>query len=188
MKHRVAGRQFGRNSGHRKALLRNLVTSLFENGRIETTVPKAKEVRRIAEPIVTKGVKGDLHAIRQVQAYVYTKSAIGKLFNDIGPRMKGRPGGYLRILKTRTRPGDSAPMAIVEFVDTAEIKAKAEAQAEEKTKKTARKKKEAAPAATEEKPKKAAAKPKAKKEASAEKKPAAKKVTKKKDESSKEKK
>ena len=130
MRHKVAGRGLGRNCGHRKALLRNMVTSLFEHQRIETTLAKAREVRKIAERLVTLGVRGDQHARRQVMSYVYTKSAVGKLFNDIAPRMKGRPGGYLRILKTRFRPGDCAQMSVVEFVDYENVKAAAEAEDE----------------------------------------------------------
>jgi large subunit ribosomal protein L17 len=134
MRHSVAGRNFGRNCGHRKALLRNLVTSLIEHQRIETTVTKAKEIRSIAEKMVTLGVRGDQHARRKVMEYVYTKKAVGILFNDVAPRMKGRPGGYLRMMKTGYRPGDCSEMAILEFVDyvkkepvaapaTAEVKA-----------------------------------------------------------------
>jgi len=138
VRHRVAGRHYGRHCGHRRALLRNLVTSLIEHGRIETTLAKAKEVRRIAEPIVTKGIKGDLHSVREVASYVYTKSAVGKLFKDIGPRMKGRPGGYLRVLKTRFRPGDCSQMAVVEFVDFEEVRSAADKKQDKK--KTAKKK------------------------------------------------
>ncbi len=130
MRHRVAGRGLGRNCGHRKALLRNLITSLFEHQRIETTLAKGKEVKKIAERLVTLGVRGDQHARRQVMSYVYTKSAVGKLFNDIAPRMKGRQGGYLRVLKTRYRPGDCAQMSVVEFVDYGDLKSAAEAEGE----------------------------------------------------------
>ncbi len=130
MRHRVTGRGLGRNCGHRKALLRNLVTSLFEYERIETTLAKGKEVKKIAEKLVTLGVRGDQHARRQVMSYVYTKSAVGKLFNDIAPRMKGRNGGYLRLLKTRYRPGDCAQMSVVEFVDYEDLKAAAELEEE----------------------------------------------------------
>jgi len=139
VRHRVAGRHYGRHCGHSRALLRNLVTSLIEHGRIETTLAKAREVRKIAEPIVTRGIRGDMHARRQVAGYVFTKSAVGKLFNDIAPRMKGRPGGYLRILKTRFRPGDCSQMAVVEFVDFEEVKAAAD---KKEGKKKAAKKKE----------------------------------------------
>ncbi len=130
MRHRVAGRGLGRNCGHRKALLRNLITSLFEHQRIETTLAKGKEVKKIAERLVTLGVRGDQHARRQVMSYVYTKSAVGNLFNDIAPRMKGRPGGYLRVLKTRYRPGDCAQMSVVEFIDYEDVKVAAETEGE----------------------------------------------------------
>jgi len=147
MRHRVAGRGFGRHCNHRKALLRNLVTSLFEQQRIETTVAKAKEIRPIAEKIVTFGIRGDQHARRQVMRYVYTKKAVGDLFNEIAPRMKGRNGGYLRILKTRQRPGDGAEMAVLEFVDYEELKAKQDGAEGKGKKKTPKKKDETASAA-----------------------------------------
>ena len=147
MRHKVAGRGFGRNCGHRKALLRNLVTSLFEQQRIETTVAKAKEVRGIAEKLVTLGIRGDQHARRRVMSYVYTKKAVGDLFNEIAPRMKDRNGGYLRLMRTRVRPGDATEMAVLEFVDFEEVHGQTP---EEKPK--AKKAKKAAEA-PEEKPK-----------------------------------
>ncbi len=122
MRHKVDGRLFGRPSNQRKALLRCIVTALFENQRIETTVAKAKEAKRIAEKMITFGIKGDLHSKRQVLSYVTARDVASKLFNDIAPRFAGRPGGYLRIVQTRQRLKDSAPMAILEFIDYEAVK------------------------------------------------------------------
>ncbi|HHD64195.1 MAG TPA: 50S ribosomal protein L17 [Desulfobulbaceae bacterium] len=116
MKHKVVGRKFGRNPSHRKAMLRNIVTSLLEHERIVTTVPKAKEVRRITEKMITLGKRGDLHARRQVLSYIRTKDVVAKLFDDLSPQYADRQGGYTRIIRTGTRYGDAAPMAIVELV------------------------------------------------------------------------
>jgi len=133
MRHKVDGRLFGRTANQRKALLRGLVTALFDNQRIETTVAKAKEAKRIAEKMITFGIKGDLHSKRQVLSYVTDRSAASKLFNDIAPRFTGRNGGYLRLVQTRNRLKDSAPMAILEFIDYEKIKqAKGKAKTEEK--------------------------------------------------------
>jgi large subunit ribosomal protein L17 len=117
MRHRVDGRLFGRTANQRKALLKVLVTSLLEHERIETTVAKAKEVRKIAEKIITLGIRGDLHAKRLAFSYVSNRAAVSKLFGEIAPRFSGRNGGYLRIVQTRNRVNDSAPMAVLEFVD-----------------------------------------------------------------------
>jgi large subunit ribosomal protein L17 len=144
MRHKVDGRLFGRPSNQRKALLRTLVTSLFDNQRIETTVAKAKETKRIAERLVTFGIKGDLHSKRQVLAYVTDRSVASKLFSEIAPRFSGRNGGYLRLVQTRNRLKDSAPMAVLEFIDYENIKkpkGKA-AKKEEKAEKPAKKEKE----------------------------------------------
>jgi len=122
MRHKVDGRLFGRPANQRKALLRGIVTALFENQRIETTVAKAKEAKRIAEKMVTFGIKGDVHSKRQVLSYVTDRTAASKLFNDIAPRFTGRNGGYLRIVQTRNRLKDSAPMAILEFIDYESVK------------------------------------------------------------------
>jgi large subunit ribosomal protein L17 len=133
MRHKVDGRLFGRPANQRKALLRGVVTALLEQQRIETTVPKAKEAKRIAERMITFGIKGDLHSKRQVLSYVTDRSVASKLFNEIAPRFQGRNGGYLRIVQTRQRLKDSAPMAILEFVDYEDIKqAKGKAAKEEK--------------------------------------------------------
>ncbi len=137
MRHKVDGRLFGRPANQRKALLRCLVTALFENQRIETTVAKAKETKRIAEKMITFGIKGDLHSKRQVLTVVTDRTVASKLFNEIAPRFTGRNGGYLRLVHTRNRLKDSAPMAILEFIDYESIKkpkgkaAKAAAGAEE---------------------------------------------------------
>jgi len=117
MRHRVDGRLFGRTANQRKALLRGLVTALFEHERIETTLAKAKEVRRVAEKMITLGLKGDLHAKRLAFSYLSNRMSLAKLFGEIAPRFSGRNGGYLRIVQTRTRVNDSAPMAVLEFID-----------------------------------------------------------------------
>jgi len=122
MRHKVDGRLFGRPSNQRKALLRCIVTALFENQRIETTVAKAKEAKRIAEKMITFGIKGDLHSKRQVLTFVTARDVASKLFNEIAPRFAGRPGGYLRLVQTRQRLKDSAPMAILEFIDYEAVK------------------------------------------------------------------
>ncbi len=133
MRHKVDGRLFGRPANQRKALLRGIVTALFDEQRIETTVPKAKEARRIAERMITFGIKGDLHSKRQVLSYVTDRAVVSKLFNEIAPRFQGRNGGYLRLVQTRQRLKDSAPMAILEFIDYENVKqAKGKAAKEEK--------------------------------------------------------
>jgi large subunit ribosomal protein L17 len=139
MRHKVDGRLFGRPANQRKALLRTLVTSLFDNQRIETTLAKAKETKRIAERLVTFGIKGDVHSKRQVLSYVTDRGAASRLFNDIAPRFTGRNGGYLRLVQTRNRLKDSAPMAVLEFIDYESVKQpkgkiKKEAKAEKKEK------------------------------------------------------
>ena len=117
MRHGNSGRQFGRNSSHRRALFRNLVTSFLEHGHVETTEAKAKEIRGIAEKMITLGKRGDLHAKRQALAFITNRDVVAKLFSEIGTRVANRDGGYTRITKTRVRLGDSAPMAILEMVD-----------------------------------------------------------------------
>lgn len=109
-------RKLGVTTGHRKALLRNLVTSLFKEEKITTTEPRAKEVRSIAERMVTLAKKGDLPARRQALRYIYDEEVVQKLFNNIGPRYTGRSGGYTRILKVGQRRGDAAEMVILELV------------------------------------------------------------------------
>lgn len=138
MRHRIDGRLFGRTANQRKALLKGLVTSLFEHERIETTVAKAKEVRKIAEKIITLGIKGDLHSKRLALSYLSNRAAMAKLFSEIAPRLSGRNGGYLRIVQTRNRVNDSAPMAVLEFVDYEDIRKSKEVK-KSKEKKTEKK-------------------------------------------------
>lgn len=116
MRHKKDGRQLGRNTGHRRALFRSLVTSLLEIERIETTEAKAKEISSIAEKMITLGKRDDLHARRQALAYIRTEEVVAKLFDDVAKRFDGRNGGYTRIIKTRNRLGDGAAMAMVELV------------------------------------------------------------------------
>ncbi len=116
MRHRKAGRKLGRTTSHRKAMLRNMVTSLLEHERIVTTVPKAKETRRMAEKMITLGKRGDLHARRQALSYIKSKSIVAKLFDELSGQYADRQGGYTRIIRTGNRLGDAAPMAIVELV------------------------------------------------------------------------
>lgn len=116
MRHRKAGRKLGRTTAHRKAMLRNMVTSLFEHERIVTTVPKAKEARRVADKMISLAKRGDLHARRQASAYIQSREVVAKLFDAIGAQYSERQGGYTRIIHTGTRLGDAAPMAILELV------------------------------------------------------------------------
>ena len=116
MRHRIAGRKLGRPTAHRMALYRNLVTDLLRNERIITTEPKAKEVRSLAEKMITNGNKGTLHNRRKALAFVYDKDVVAKLFDDLAERFRERPGGYTRIVKLGPRKGDAAPMAILELV------------------------------------------------------------------------
>jgi large subunit ribosomal protein L17 len=117
MRHRKSGRRLGRNSSHRKAMFRNMAASLVQHETIKTTLPKAKELRRVVEPLITLAKEDDVANRRLAFDRLRDKAAVGKLFTDLGPRFKERPGGYLRILKMGPRPGDAAPMAIVQLVD-----------------------------------------------------------------------
>ena len=117
MRHRKSGRRLGRNSSHRKAMFRNMATSLVRHELIRTTVPKAKELRRVVEPLITLAKVDGVANRRLAFDRLRDKEAVGKLFTDLGPRFKDRPGGFLRILKIGPRPGDAAPMAIVQLVD-----------------------------------------------------------------------
>ena len=110
-------RKLGRRSDHRNGMLRNQVQDLFERGRIETTLTRAKETRRVAEKMITLGKRGDLHARRQASAYIYKDDIVHKLFEEIAPNFSERNGGYTRILKLGPRKGDGAEMAIIELVD-----------------------------------------------------------------------
>jgi large subunit ribosomal protein L17 len=122
MRHRIERRQLGRTTSHRSALLRNLVTSLLEEERIETTLAKAKELRRVADRMVTLGKKGDLASRRRALRIVRSQKAVKKLFTDIALRYESRPGGYTRIYHIGPRPGDGASMALIEFVDRPQTK------------------------------------------------------------------
>jgi large subunit ribosomal protein L17 len=117
MRHRKTGRRLGRTSSHRDAMLRNMVTSLLDQERIVTTVAKAKEARRITDQMITLGKRGDLHARRQAMAYIRSESVVAKLFEQLSAQYSERNGGYTRIIRTGTRLGDAAPMAILELVD-----------------------------------------------------------------------
>jgi large subunit ribosomal protein L17 len=117
MRHRKAGRQLNRNSSHRKAMFKNMTASLIEHELIKTTLPKAKELRRVAEPLITMAKQDNVARRRQAFARLRDDAAVGKLFSELGPRYRERNGGYLRILKCGFRPGDRAPMAFVELVD-----------------------------------------------------------------------
>lgn len=117
MRHRESGRKLNRNSSHRKAMFRNMAVSLMEHEVIKTTLPKAKELRRIAEPLITMAKSDSVAKRRLAFSRLRDRGIVTKLFNELGPRYKERPGGYLRILKCGVRTGDKAPMAIVELVD-----------------------------------------------------------------------
>ncbi|NOY46543.1 MAG: 50S ribosomal protein L17 [Deltaproteobacteria bacterium] len=117
MRHRKSGRKLGRDTAHRKAMLRNLVTSLIEHGRVQTTDAKAKEARRVAEKLITLARQGTLHARRQALAYVRGRDAVARLFEVVAPRYQDRPGGYTRIVKLGYRRGDNAPVSLLELVD-----------------------------------------------------------------------
>ncbi|MSR36648.1 MAG: 50S ribosomal protein L17 [Gemmatimonadetes bacterium] len=117
MRHRVRGRQLSRKSSHRKMLMRNMATSLFLHGRIETTTAKAKELRPYAERLITLAKRGDLHARRLAAQKIQDHEVLGRLFADIAARFATRPGGYTRILKIGQRQGDAAEMALIELVE-----------------------------------------------------------------------
>jgi large subunit ribosomal protein L17 len=119
MRHNKSGRRLGRNSSHRKAMFRNMATSILKHETIKTTLPKAKELRRVVEPLITLAKEDSVANRRLAFNRLRDKEVVGKLFADLGPRFKDRPGGYLRIFKTGPRPGDSAPMAIVMLTDQA---------------------------------------------------------------------
>ena len=121
MRHRESGRKLNRNSSHRKAMFRNMAVSLIEHEMIKTTLPKAKELRRIAEPLITMAKIDNVAKRRLAFSRLRDRNTVTKLFNELGPRYKERPGGYLRILKCGFRSGDKAAMAIVELVDRPQI-------------------------------------------------------------------
>jgi len=117
MRHGKSGRKLNRTSSHRKAMFKNMSASLIEHEVIRTTVAKAKELRGVAEPLITLAKVDSVHNRRLAFARLDSKAAVGKLFAELGPRYQTRPGGYIRVLKCGFRPGDNAPMAIVELVD-----------------------------------------------------------------------
>ena len=130
MRHQKSGRKLNRNSSHRKAMFRNMAVSLLEHEIIKTTVPKAKELRRVAEPLITLAKEDTVAHRRLAFDRLRDREVVTKLFNEVGPRMADRPGGYLRILKCGHRAGDAAPMAYIELVDRAAQMEAAEANAE----------------------------------------------------------
>ena len=162
MRHRNSGRQLSRNASHRHAMLRNMATSLLQHETIRTTVPKAKELRRVVEPLITMAKVDSIGLRRLAHSRLRDDAVVVKLFEDLGPRFKARAGGYTRILKMEPRPGDSADMALMQLVDSAPVATekkedkKAAKASKAEPKKT--KGKKAAPAAdeseAEEKPKK----------------------------------
>ncbi len=117
MRHRKAGRRLGRTTSHRRAMVRNMVTSVLDEERIVTTTPKAKEVRKVVDKMITLGKRGDLHARRQALSFIQDKDVVAKLFNELGPEYADRNGGYTRIIQTGNRRGDCAAMAILELVN-----------------------------------------------------------------------
>ena len=128
MRHKKSGRKFSRTSAHRKAMFVNMAASLIKHELIRTTLPKAKELRRVAEPLITIGKIDGVANRRLAMSRLRDEQAVGKLFVELGPRYKARPGGYLRILKCGFRPGDNAPMAYVELVDRPQATATASAE------------------------------------------------------------
>jgi len=132
VRHQRAGKKLGRDSAHRKALYSNLAGALIEHGRIRTTVTKAKAVKPIAEQMITLGRRGDLHARRQATAFLRSRDVVHKLFAEVAPLFKERPGGYTRIVKLGPRPGDSAEMAYLELVDEEYVAKEREARTPER--------------------------------------------------------
>ena len=122
MRHGKSGKRLGRTSSHKKAMVRNMVTSLFEHERIVTTTPKAKEVRRVVDKMITLAKRGDLHAKRQAMSFIRSRDVVAKLFNEIQAQFTDRNGGYTRIIQTGQRRGDAAPLAILELVSYSEAK------------------------------------------------------------------
>ena len=117
MRHGKSGRRLGRTTSHREAMFRNLVTSFLNHEKITTTDAKAKEIRSVAEKMITLGKRGDLHSLRQAASYIREKSVVTKLFSTIAPRYKDRAGGYTRIVKLGIRQGDAAPVSLIELVE-----------------------------------------------------------------------
>jgi len=165
MRHRNSGRQLSRNASHRHAMLRNMATSLLQHETIRTTVPKAKELRRVVEPLITMAKVDSIGLRRLAHSRLRDDAVVEKLFADLGPRFKARAGGYTRILKMEPRPGDNADMALMQLVDSAavETEKKADTKAAKAPKAAPKKSKKAAAADDSE----AEAKPKRKKKAAA---------------------
>jgi len=151
MRHRNSGRQLSRNASHRHAMLRNMATSLLQHETIRTTVPKAKELRRVVEPLITLAKVDSIAMRRLAYARLRDENVVEKLFADLGPRFKARAGGYTRILKMEPRPGDSADMALMQLVDSAVVvtEKKDDTKAAKSPKASSKKSKKAAPAAEE---------------------------------------
>src|SRR5690242_10655939 len=150
MRHHLSGRQLSRNSSHRHALMRNMSVSLLRHETIRTTLPKAKELRRVVEPLITLGKEDGEHNRRIAFSRLRDVQIVEKLFADLGPRFKARPGGYTRILRMLPRPGDSAPMALMQLVDgPATAEAEKPATGAKKTSRRAKAKSGAMPAAEE---------------------------------------
>jgi len=149
MRHRNSGRQLSRNASHRHAMLRNMATSLLQHETIRTTVPKAKELRRVVEPLITLAKVDSIAMRRLAYARLRDDVVVEKLFADLGPRFKARAGGYTRILKMEPRPGDSADMALMQLVDPAVVAAEKQDDTAAKATKAGKKPKKAAPAAEE---------------------------------------
>ena len=145
MRHRNSGRQLSRNASHRHAMLRNMATSLLQHETIRTTVPKAKELRRVVEPLITLAKVDSIGKRRLAYSRLRDESIVVKLFEDLGPRFKARAGGYTRILKMEPRPGDNADMALMQLVDSAVVAT--EKKEDTKAAKAPKKPKKAAPAA-----------------------------------------
>jgi large subunit ribosomal protein L17 len=139
MRHRNANRKLSRNTSHRRALLRNLVTDLLDHGRLMTTLPKAKEVRPLAEKMITLGKRDSLHSRRQLQAYLLREAVAKKVFDSIAPRFASRNGGYSRIIKLGNRKGDGADLAIIELLGS-ELEVKKAERAEKAKEKETKKK------------------------------------------------
>lgn len=142
MRHRNAGRKLSRNTSHRRALLRNLVTSFLEHGRLMTTLPKAKEIRPLAERMITLGKQDNLHARRQVHGYLLKDATARKVFTTIAPKFADRKGGYSRIIKLGNRKGDGADLAIIELIGSELEVKKAERAAKAQEKESKKPKKE----------------------------------------------
>ena len=141
MRHLKAGRKLNRSSAHRRALFRNLVTSLLQHEHLQTTDAKAKELRRWADRMITLGKRGTLHARRQALAFVRSRSVVAKLFDDIAPRFSTRPGGYTRITKLGIRRGDAAPMSLIELTERGD-RARSEADKKRERRRRAQQKKD----------------------------------------------